>query len=108
MRAGAGERRVGATRGYGGEVVVNDGDLLDTVRSVQQERGLTMVHPFDDPMIIAGAGTTGLEIVEDLSDVDVVVVGVGGGGLISGVAAAVKLQRPGATVIDVEPEAPAQ
>ena len=104
MPAGAVESKVDATRGYGGEVVLTDGDLLDTVRSVQQERGLTMVHPFDDPMIIAGAGTTGLEIVEDLSDVDVVVVGVGGGGLISGVAAAVKLQRPDAAVIGVEPE----
>ena len=104
MPAGAVASKVDATKGYGGEVVLTEGDLMETVRSVQQERGLTMVHPFDDPMIIAGAGTTGLEVLEDLSDVDVVVVGVGGGGLISGVAAAVKLQRPDATVIGVEPE----
>ena len=104
MPAGAVASKVNATRGYGGKIVFTDGDLLETVRSVQEEQGLTMVHPFDDPMIIAGAGTTGMEIVEDLPDVDVVVVGVGGGGLISGVAAAIKLQRPNAKIIGVEPE----
>ena len=104
MPAGAVASKVEATKGYGGEVVLTDGDLLETVRSVQEERGLTMVHPFDDPMIIAGAGTTGMEIIEDLPDVDTVVVGVGGGGLISGVAAAVKLQRPSVKIIGVEPE----
>jgi len=72
---------------------------------IRDAEGLTFVHPFDDPAVITGNGTTGLELVEDVPDVDVVVVGVGGGGLISGVAAAVKGRRPGARVVGVEPEA---
>jgi threonine dehydratase len=67
------------------------------------ERGLRLVHPFDDPEVIAGNASAGLEIVEELPDVDVVVVGVGGGGLISGVATAVKELRPSARVYGVEP-----
>jgi threonine dehydratase len=70
-----------------------------------EARGLTVVHPFDHPDVIAGNGTLGLEIVEDVADVDVVVVGIGGGGLISGVASAVKALRPGARVYGVEPTA---
>ena len=63
-----------------------------------------MVHSFDDLKIIAGAGTVGLEILEDEPEVDVVVAGIGGGGLISGVAAAIKLQKPSVRVVGVEPE----
>jgi threonine dehydratase len=62
------------------------------------------VHPFDDPAVIAGHGSIGLELLEDLPELDVVVVGVGGGGLISGIAAAVKERRPGIRVYGVEPE----
>lgn len=104
MPSGSVESKVEATKNYGGEIVFTDSDLLKTVQSVQKERDLTMVHPFDDPMIIAGAGTTGLEIIEDCPDIDLVVVGVGGGGLISGVSAAIKLQNPNTRVIGVEPE----
>lgn len=68
------------------------------------ERGLTLVPPYDDPEIIAGQGTCGLEIVEDLPDVREVLVPVSGGGLISGIAAAVKGLVPGARIIGVEPE----
>jgi threonine dehydratase len=68
------------------------------------ERGLTLVPPYDDPEIIAGQGTAGLEIVEDLPDVAEVLVPVSGGGLISGIAAAVKALRPAARIIGVEPE----
>ena len=71
---------------------------------IRDAEGLTYCHPFDDPMVIAGHGTAGLELVDDLPDVDVVVVGVGGGGLISGIAAAVKGRRPSARVYGVEPE----
>jgi threonine dehydratase len=95
--------KVEATRNYGGQVHLTDGGLMETCRRIQQERGLTLVHPFDDPWIIAGAGTTGLEILEDVPEADYVLVGVGGGGLISGVATAVKHRRPEAKVIGVEP-----
>jgi threonine dehydratase len=93
-----------ATRNYGGEVIQTDADLLETMRSVQQERGLVVVHPFDDPAVIAGAGTVGDEIIDDMPDVDVILVGVGGGGIASGIAVAARARRPGARVVGVEPE----
>jgi threonine dehydratase len=70
---------------------------------VQKDRSLTFVHPFDDPVVIAGAGTLGLEISEDAPDVGVVIVGCGGGGLLSGVAAAIRAVSPRARVVGVEP-----
>jgi threonine dehydratase len=103
MPATAVRSKVEATRGYGGEVVQTAGDLFATAQEIQRQRNLTLVHPFDDPRIIAGAGTVGLEIIEDVPDVDTVVVAVGGGGLIAGVAAAVRQLRPQARVIGVEP-----
>jgi threonine dehydratase len=104
MPAGAPKSKVAATRGYGGEVVLTEGNLLEACLKIQRERDLTLVHPFDDLRIIAGQGTVGLEIVEDVPDLDAVVVSVGGGGLISGIATAVKAMRPEAKVIGVEPE----
>jgi threonine dehydratase len=71
---------------------------------VLAETGRTLVHPFDDPAVMAGQGTVGLEIVDDAPGVDVVVVPIGGGGLISGVSTAVKARRPDARVVGVEPE----
>ena len=76
--------------------------LFDKLEEVRKARGLTFVHPFDDPVVLAGAGTAGLEIVEDLPDVDCVYVPVGGGGLMGGVATAVKSVRPEARVVAVE------
>ncbi len=96
--------KIDATRGYGGTVVLTDGDLLEACLTIQKERDLVLVHPFDDRWIIAGQGTVGMEILEEVPDLDAVVVGVGGGGLISGVAAAVKAVRPQASVFGVEPE----
>jgi threonine ammonia-lyase medium form len=96
--------KIEATRGYGGEVILTEGDLLQTLLMIQKERDLTLVHPFDDLMIIAGQGTVGLEILEDVPDVDAVIVGVGGGGLISGIAAALKQEKPEVKVIGVEPQ----
>lgn len=96
--------KVEATRQYGGEVVLTERGLLETMEEIRAERGLMLVHPFDDPHIIAGQGTVGLEIVEDAPDVEAVVVGVGGGGLISGIATAVKGRRPETLVYGVEPE----
>jgi threonine dehydratase len=104
MPAGAVQSKVEATRGYGGEVIQTAKSLLDTCLTIQRERNLTLVHPFDDLHLIAGHGTAGLELLEDVPHVDVVIVGVGGGGLISGVAAALKSQRPSVKVIGVEPE----
>lgn len=104
MPATARQSKIDATRGYGAEVILTEGDLLGTCLALRDERDLTLVHPFDDPFVIAGQGTTGMELLEDVPDVEVVLVSVGGGGLISGVAAALKLQRPGIRVIGVEPE----
>ncbi|MFN2421345.1 MAG: threonine/serine dehydratase [Gemmatimonadota bacterium] len=104
MPAGAVRSKVEATRGYGGEVVLTEGDLLATCLEIQRTRDLVLVHPFDDPLVIAGQGTVGIEIVEEVPDLEVILVGVGGGGLISGIATATAALRPGARVIGVEPE----
>ena len=104
MPTGAVKAKVEATMGYGGEVVLTDDDLLETALEIQRERELTLVHPFDDLNTIAGTGTLGLELLEDVPQVDVVICGIGGGGLISGVAAALKLSKPEIRVIGVEPE----
>jgi threonine dehydratase len=99
--------KVDACRAYGAEVVLHGthvGEAFAEMHRLRDARDLTIVHPFDDPDVIAGNGSVGLEIVDDLPDVDVVVVSVGGGGLISGIAAAVKELRPGARVYGVEPE----
>ncbi len=103
MPEGASPSKIEATRGYGGEVVLTEGSLLDVTLELQRDRDLTLVHPFDDPMIIAGQGTVGLEIVEELPALDAVFVGIGGGGLISGIATAMKARLPDARVIGVEP-----
>jgi threonine dehydratase len=98
--------KVEATRSYGAEVILHGTgkDLLPKAQELQAERDLTFVHPFDDPYVIAGHGTVGLELMEDVPDADIVVVPVGGGGLIAGVASAVKLLRPATRVLGVEPE----
>ncbi len=106
MPAHANPTKVEATRSYGGNVVLH-GDTwaaFAKMEELQREHGYTMLHPFDDEGVIAGHGTAGLEIVEDLPEVDVVLVPVGGGALLAGIAAAVKSVRPEARVIGVEPE----
>lgn len=104
MPTGAPASKIAATQGYGAEIVFHDerATLFDKLAEVRDARGLTFVHPFDDPVVLAGAGTAGLEIVEELPEVDVVIVPVGGGGLLGGVATAVKLSRPAARVVAVE------
>lgn len=97
-----------ATEGYGAEVIAFDryrDDREALAHDVARERGLTMVHPYDEPLVMAGQGTAGLELSEDVSGLDVVVVPVGGGGLISGVATAVRAVQPSARVVGVEPVA---
>lgn len=100
--------KVAATRGYGAEVV-QDGVNVHTrdavARTIATERGMTLVPPFDDPYIIAGQGTVGLEILAQDPDVDTIVVPLGGGGLLAGVALAAKSIKPSITVYGVEPEA---
>jgi threonine dehydratase len=96
--------KVEATRGFGAEVLLVPPAEREAVAfAVLGERGLTLIPPYDHVDIIAGQGTVGLEIIEDLSSVDVVVVPVGGGGLASGVASAVKALAPSVAVIGVEP-----
>ncbi len=107
MPAGAVRTKVDACLGYGARVVLHGahvGETLAELERIRDAEGLEFVHPFDDPAVIAGHGSIGFELLEDLPDVDVVVVGVGGGGLISGVAAAVKERRPTVRVYGVEPD----
>jgi len=98
--------KVEAIRAYGGEAhyAPSMEEIFPLMESYQREHGLTFVSPFSDPAIIAGQGTVGLEILEDVPNVETIVVPVGGGGLISGIALAVKSQRPDVRVIGVEPE----
>jgi threonine dehydratase len=97
--------KVQQTRGHGAEVVLIGQDF-DTAyahaRKLEQERGLTFVHPFDDPEIMAGQGTVALEMLEDAPDLDMIVVPVGGGGLISGVAVAAKGIKPDIKIVGVQ------
>ena len=107
MPEGAVRSKVDACLGYGARVILHGehvGDTFAEMERIRDVEGLTFVHPFDDPAVIAGHGSVGLEIIDDVPDVDVVVVGVGGGGLISGVASAIKARRPRARVFGVEPE----
>jgi threonine dehydratase len=106
MPESAVKSKVEACKSYGAEIVQH-GVGMETYNRMQQlreEKSLTLVHPFDDLEVIAGAGTIGLEILDDLPHVDVIVVPVGGGGLISGIATAIKSIRPQTKVYGVEPE----
>ncbi len=99
--------KVANTRAYGARVVLhgaNYDEAYAEARRLEQVEKLTFVHPFDDPDIIAGQGTIGLEILAQEPEVDAIVVPIGGGGLVSGVGAAVKALRPGAKVIGVQTE----
>lgn len=105
LPSGAPISKVEATRSYGAEICLVPGVYDDAYRKALQlrdERGMTFVHPFNDPMVIAGQGTIGLEILDDLPDVDAIIVPVGGGGLISGVAYAAKQLKPGIKVYGVQ------
>jgi threonine dehydratase len=98
--------KVAASRGYGAEVVLFGASGIEAfahAHELERERGLTFVHPFDDEVVCAGAGTAGLELVEQLGDLDVVVIPIGGGGLISGMLVAIKESNPKIRVYGVEP-----
>jgi threonine dehydratase len=99
--------KIAAARGYGATVDAEAPDKVAAFERLEQlidETGRTLVHPYDDPVVMAGQGTVGLEILEDEPQAEVVLVQVGGGGLVSGIATAVKGLRPDARVVAVEPE----
>lgn len=97
--------KVSNTEGFGARVILH-GRTYDEAYTraieMRDREGLTLIHPFDDPAVIAGQGTVGLELLEQCPGMDVVVVGVGGGGLICGIAAAIKAERPEVRVVGVE------
>ena len=104
MWRGASEAKIAATRGYGAAVDLEaggPGEAFERLAELLEATGRTLVHPFDDPLTIAGQGTVGLEVLEDVDGVDTIVVPIGGGGLISGIATAA---AGSARVIGVEPE----
>jgi len=104
MWQGASEQKIEATRGYGAAVDLeasNPADAFSRLEELRRQTGRTLVHPFDDPLVIAGAGTVGLEIEEDAPEADAVVVPVGGGGLIAGIQTAIGAHT---RVIAVEPD----
>jgi threonine dehydratase len=105
MSTRARKAKIEATRAYGAEVILH-GEIWDDAHAksleIMRERNLTYVHPFDDPVLIAGQGGVGLELIEDAPDLDVVLVPIGGGGLISGCAMAIKSINPRVRIIGVE------
>ena len=107
MPLGVSETIVRVCRAYGADVRLKGDvydDTLELAHRIEREEGKTFVHPYADPLIIAGQGTIGLEIVEDLPDVGLVIVAVGGGGLITGIALAIRASGAAATIIGVEPD----
>lgn len=98
--------KVNNTKDYGAKVVLHGetfDDAAELAARLAQEEGLTYVHPFNDPALATGQGTISYEIFQDLPDVDVILVPIGGGGLASGVSTLAKLLNPNVTVIGVEP-----
>jgi threonine dehydratase len=108
MPEDAPQAKLEATRGYGAEIVIYDrwtGNREEIGARLAAERGLELVRPYDDPLVMAGQGTAALELLADVPDLDVLVVPVGGGGLAAGCSTAAKGLHPGIRVVGVEPEA---
>jgi threonine dehydratase len=107
MPAKASRAKVDASRGYGAEVVLHGASSIEAfakAHELEAERHLTFISPFDHPEVIAGAGTVALELLEQVSDLDAVVIPIGGGGLIAGMATAIKAIAPGVRIFGVEPQ----
>lgn len=101
------KEKVEAIESYGAEVVKHGKDYDEAYSKaleIQKETGTTFVHPFNDPFVIAGQGTVGLELLEDIPDLNTVIVPVGGGGLISGISVAAKTLNPNIRIVGVQPE----
>jgi threonine dehydratase len=97
--------KVAATRSHGAEVVLHGETITEAqarCEEIQAQRGVTLVHPYDDALIMAGQGTIALEMLEDVPDLDMLVVPIGGGGLIAGNAVAAKARKPGIDIVGVE------
>ncbi len=100
------QSKIDGTKALGAEVILYGFDSIQRYKKlyeIQDEKGYTLVHSYNDPELIAGQGTSGLEIAQDMPDVDTVVVPLGGGGLLAGVAAALKESRPSVRIVAVEP-----
>lgn len=100
------QSKIDGTKALGAEVILHGFDSIQRYKKlyeIQDEKGYTLVHSYNDPELIAGQGTSGLEIAQDMPDVDTVVVPLGGGGLLAGVAAALKESRPSVRIVAVEP-----
>ncbi len=107
MPRGTPFNKIERTEALGAKVVVDGASLSeagDKAQALAQEQGYTLIHPYDDPLIIAGQGTAGLELMEDAPDIDTLVVPIGGGGLIGGLAMAVKAIKPSVEIIGVQTE----
>jgi threonine dehydratase len=107
MPVKASKNKIAATIEYGAEVILAGLSMVQAfieMERLKKERHLKLIHPFDDPKIIAGAGTIALELFEQINDLDAVIIPVGGGGLISGMATAMKAIAPKIQIIGVEPE----
>ena len=105
MTGSANPYRIKACQAYGGEVVVVDGvhEAFEVARRIEQEEGRYFVHPFEGPAVATGTGTVGLEICDQLEEFDALIVPIGGGGLMAGIASVVKQLRPSVEIIGVEP-----
>lgn len=107
LPANANPHKVALLEGLNARIIRHGTTSVERQEKVQelvQEHGYTQVHPFSDPLLVAGQGTVGLEILEDLPEVEEVYVPIGGGGLISGIAVAIKEQKPAVRIYGVEPE----
>ncbi|MDW0127119.1 MAG: threonine ammonia-lyase [Nitrososphaeraceae archaeon] len=105
MPKNASPAKVAATRSYGANVVLSGNtydESWETAYSLSSENGYSIIHAFDDPVVIAGQGTIGLELMEDLKDIDTIYLPLGGGGLASGVCIAIKAKRPDVKIVGVE------
>jgi threonine dehydratase len=106
MQEGAAELKAAAIRGYGAEIIIcSRGQREQRSQEIRSAEQLTFIHPYDDPMVIAGQGTAALELLEEVPDLDVVIAPVGGGGLIAGTTLVFAARRPQAKILAAEPEA---
>lgn len=105
MPESASLNKISATKGYGADVILKGeiyDDAYEHARNLEKSYGFTFVHPYEDPLILAGQGTIGIEVLERVPDLDMIIIPIGGGGLISGIAAAVKHLRPQCKIIGVQ------